>query len=100
MHCLATKQKCSYDMLTFSIYILVLVGEIKVQALGALASVVEIKVLASVAERQLRSVAVIKAQVARLRSVLEEGENFSKPETFHNICFAHTQFYDYIIPND
>ena len=74
-------------MLTFSIYILVLVGEIKVQALGALASVVEIKVLASVAERQLRS-------------VLEEGENFSKPETFHNICFAHTQFYDYIIPND
>ena len=59
-------------MLTFShTHILVLVVEIKVPVLTALA--LEIRVQALVAERLLHSV---KAQEGRLRSVLEEGEYF------------------------
>jgi len=46
--------------------------------LAALASVAEIRVQALVVERLLRSVAQIKALVAHLRSVLEEGEKLFK----------------------
>ena len=83
MQCPLVKQKCSYDMLTiFYIHILVL---------AALASVVEIKATVALVGARPRSVAEIKELEGRLRSVLEEGENFSKTETFHNICFAHAQ---------